>query len=129
MRMIDVVVGMIRRPGGPLLMASRPQGKPYEGYWEFPGGKVEVNETPQAALIRELKEELNITAGQCSFAWQLEHEYAHASVRLHFFWVTEWQGAVSTMEGQQVLWVHEGDAWPYPVLPATVPLLEKISGK
>lgn len=124
--MIDVVTGMIRRDDGAVLLASRPQGKPYEGYWEFPGGKVESDESPDQALIRELREELDIEVLQSRFAWMLEHEYAHAHVRLHFFWVRAWRGALRTMEHQQAIWVRQEEAWPYPVLPASVPLLQKV---
>jgi len=117
---------MLCRQDGAVLLASRPQGKPYEGYWEFPGGKVEPHETTDQALIRELREELNIDVQESKFAWQLEHDYAHAHVCLHFFWVTGWHGQLRTMEDQQALWVHPQDAWPYPILPATVPLLAEI---
>ncbi len=123
---IDVTVGMLRRADGAVLMCSRPSGKPYAGYWEFPGGKIEAGESAEQSLIRELQEELGLQARTLSQAWQLEHAYPHAHVRLWFYWVTDWEGRPRGLEGQQLLWVQTCDAWPYPVLPATAPLLETI---
>lgn len=123
---IDVAVGMLRRSDGAVLMASRPIGKPYAGYWEFPGGKCEEGEDAVQALGRELIEELGICVERTVFAWVLEHNYPHADVRLHFHWVTDWIGMPRALEHQQLLWVGQQDAWPYPVLPATVPLLKRV---
>lgn len=123
---VDVTVGMLRRSDGAVLMTSRPSGKPYAGYWEFPGGKVEAGESAEQSLIRELQEEVGLQIKKLVPAWQLEHVYPHAHVRLFFYWVVEWQGRPHALESQQLLWVSTHDAWPYPVLPATVPLLEKI---
>ncbi|NBT83749.1 MAG: (deoxy)nucleoside triphosphate pyrophosphohydrolase [Betaproteobacteria bacterium] len=125
--LVDVAVGIIRRPDGAVLMTSRPLGKPYAGYWEFPGGKLETKESSTQALSRELSEEIGISIQRSSpVAWQIEHNYAHAKVRLFFHWVTQWSGEPKSLEKQQTLWVSLGDAWPYPVLPATLPLLDKI---
>jgi 8-oxo-dGTP diphosphatase len=125
---VDVVVGMIRRGDGAVLMSSRPLGKPYAGFWEFPGGKVEDGEAAEQALVREFAEEIGVIVKDSRFAWALEHRYPHAHVRLLFFWVTSWEGVLGPLEGQQTMWVSPGDAWPYPVLPATVPLLDRIRG-
>ncbi len=117
---------MLRRPDGAVLLTSRPSGKPYAGFWEFPGGKVEAGESLQAALIRELKEEIGICPTRLSDAWTVEHEYSHAFVKLHFFWVHEWSGSLHAAESQQTIWIAPVDAWPYPVLEATIPFLERI---
>lgn len=126
MNPIDVVVGVISRPDGALLMSSRPAGKPYAGYWEFPGGKVEPGETPQAALARELAEEINIQVQDSAFLFEITHHYAHAYVRLLFYRVSHWTGHPSAQENQRLCWIAQTQAWPYPVLPATVPLLNQI---
>jgi 8-oxo-dGTP diphosphatase len=104
------------------LMTSRPDGKVYEGYWEFPGGKLEAGETVEAALRRELQEELGITIGQ-AHPWQVEvMDYPHARVRLNFCKVYDWQGSFEMREGQAMAWqtlpVEQG-----PVLPGTIPVL------
>ena len=101
-------------------------GKPFQGYWEFPGGKIEPGESASQALVRELREEISIEIEQQRFAWTIEHRYPHAHVALHFHWVTRWQGNPHALEGQQTLWVGCDQAWPYPILPATLPLLAQI---
>jgi 8-oxo-dGTP diphosphatase len=123
---VQVAVGMLRRADGALFLSSRPIGKPYAGFWEFPGGKLEPGESSADALKRELAEEINIHVLAESYAWHVDHEYPHARVRLHFHWVNQWRGSPDGLEKQQTLWVGLHDAWPYPVLPATVPLLDKI---
>ena len=88
----EVAVGVLVQPDGRYLLAQRPAGKPYEGYWEFPGGKLEAGESVEAALARELHEELGIDV-KASHLWHtLEHDYPHAYVRLFFCKVTEWSG-------------------------------------
>ncbi|MBA2484433.1 MAG: NUDIX domain-containing protein, partial [Nitrosomonas sp.] len=78
------------RPDGSFLLARRPEGKPYPGYWEFPGGKIETGESPLAALERELQEELGIHI-TLAYPWITRvFTYTHATVRLHFFRVTTW---------------------------------------
>jgi 8-oxo-dGTP diphosphatase len=119
---VDVAVGVLIRPDGRFLLTSRPEGKVYAGYWEFPGGKVEPGESIEAALRRELHEELGITIG-ASAAWKEELvDYPHALVRLHFRKVHQWQGEFQMREGQAMAW----ESLPVrsaPVLPGTVPVL------
>jgi 8-oxo-dGTP diphosphatase len=121
-----VVVAMLRRPDGAVLLSTRPPGKAFAGWWEFPGGKIESQETPQQALIRECQEEIGIRVLELSSAWTIGHTYPHAAVELHFHWVNRWIGTPQPIEGQQLLWVATDQAWPYPILPATVPLLQRI---
>ncbi|MDO8768041.1 MAG: NUDIX domain-containing protein, partial [Burkholderiaceae bacterium] len=88
----EVAVGVLLQPDGNFLMTSRPVGKVYAGYWEFPGGKIEVGETVAQALRRELIEELGITIGDVQ-RWRVGLiDYPHALVRLHFCKVLDWQG-------------------------------------
>jgi 8-oxo-dGTP diphosphatase len=119
---IDVAVGILMKPNGDVLLAQRPSGKPYEGYWEFPGGKVEPDESIFAALQREFQEELGVHV-QSADAWcGVEHVYPHAHVRLHFYISREWQGEPQSLEGQAFAW--QGGVAVSPLLPATIPLIE-----
>ena len=119
---VDVAVGVLIAPDGQFLLTSRPAGKVYAGYWEFPGGKLETGETVQQALRRELQEELGITIGAAQ-PWQVELvDYPHALVRLHFCKVYDWTGEFQMREQQAMAW----QALPVqvaPVLPGTVPVL------
>jgi 8-oxo-dGTP diphosphatase len=119
---IDVVVGILMKPGGDVLLGQRPAGKPYAGYWEFPGGKVEPGEDLFAALQREFVEELGIHITSAEQWCGVEHVYEHAHVRLHFFISREWRGEPQSLEGQAFAW--QGAFAVTPLLPATIPLLE-----
>lgn len=119
---VDVAVGVLIDGAGRFLLTSRPAGKVYAGYWEFPGGKVEAGESVEAALRRELQEELGITTGPARL-WQVElMDYPHARVRLHFCKVFTWQGAFEMREGQQMAW-QTLPVTVSPVLPGTLPVL------
>ena len=119
---VDVAVGVLIAADGAFLLTSRPPGKVYAGYWEFPGGKLEAGETVEQALRRELHEELGITIG-AAHAWKIElMDYPHARVRLHFCKVYEWQGAFEMREGQARAW-QTLPVQVQPVLPGTVPVL------
>ena len=119
---VDVAVGVLIDPDGHFLLTSRPAGKVYAGYWEFPGGKVEPGETVEEALRRELHEELGITIGAAE-PWKIELvDYPHALVRLHFCKVFAWAGAFEMREGQQMSW-QTLPVQVQPVLPGTVPVL------
>lgn len=119
---VNVAVGVLIDPQGRFLLTSRPAGKVYAGYWEFPGGKVEAGESVEAALRRELHEELGITIGPAT-AWKVElMDYPHARVRLHFCKVFAWSGEFEMREAQQMAW-QTLPVQVAPVLPGTVPVL------
>lgn len=129
---VEVAVGvLIERDAagheGRFLLTSRPEGKVYAGYWEFPGGKLEAGESVEDALRRELHEELGITIGHGPGAvqpWQqLVMDYPHARVRLHFCKVFVWTGAFEMREAQQMAWQTLPVA-VVPVLPGTIPVLQ-----
>ncbi|TDP63401.1 NUDIX domain-containing protein [Roseateles toxinivorans] len=125
---VDVAVGvLIERDAsgreGRFLLTSRPVGKVYAGYWEFPGGKLEQGETVEEALRRELHEELGITIGAVH-DWKIElMDYPHARVRLHFCKVFEWSGEFQMREQQAMAW-QQLPVQVVPVLPGTIPVLE-----
>jgi 8-oxo-dGTP diphosphatase len=122
----EVAVGVLVQPDGRYLLAQRPGGKPYEGYWEFPGGKLEPGETVEAALKRELHEELGIVVTECHRWHTLEHDYPHAYVRLYFCKVTRWDGEPHGREGQAFSW-ERLPAVVEPLLPATIPVLQWLA--
>jgi len=123
---VDVAVGVLIRPDGKFLLTSRPQGKPYAGYWEFPGGKLETGETVERALERELHEELGISIGTIA-PWKVELvDYPHALVRLHFCKVFEWSGALQMREAQSCSW-EDLPVQMHPVLPGTIPVLQWLA--
>ena len=119
---VDVAVGVLVDGQGRFLLTSRPVGKVYAGYWEFPGGKLEAGETVEQALRRELQEELGITIGPAT-PWQVEiMDYPHARVRLHFCKVFAWHGDFEMREGQHMAW-QTLPVQVSPVLPGTLPVL------
>jgi 8-oxo-dGTP diphosphatase len=120
---VDVAVGVLIDRDGRFLLTSRPAGKVYAGYWEFPGGKLEPGESVEQALQRELHEELGITIGAAQ-PWKIElMDYEHARVRLHFCRVHDWRGEFEMREGQAMAW-QSLPVQVWPVLPGTVPVLQ-----
>ena len=123
---VDVAVGVLIRPDGDFLLTSRPVGKVYEGYWEFPGGKLEAGETVEQALQRELHEELGIIIGPAAL-WKVELvDYPHALVRLSFCKVFSWTGDLQMREAQSFAW-QRLPVQVTPVLPGTVPVLQWLA--
>ncbi len=120
---VEVAVGVLIRADSQFLLTSRPPGKVYAGYWEFPGGKLEAGETVQAALRRELQEEIGVTIGVAQ-PWKTEMvDYPHALVRLHFCKVFDWSGELHMHEGQSFVW-QDLPVTVAPVLPGTLPVLD-----
>jgi 8-oxo-dGTP diphosphatase len=124
----EVAVGILIRADGALLLSTRPEGKAYAGYWEFPGGKIEADETVTEALRRELIEELGVTIAE-AHEWKVtEHDYPHALVRLHWCKVFDWSGEFEMREGQQMAW----QTFPLtvsPVLPGAYPVLDWLEAE
>jgi 8-oxo-dGTP diphosphatase len=121
---IDVAAGLILKPNGALLLGQRPANKPWPGWWELPGGKIEAGETVLQALARELKEELDIEVTHATPWVTYVHEYPKNIVRLAFCKVTGWNGDPTGMEGQDLAWVDpHAPITVGPLLPATEPPL------
>ena len=123
----DVAAAVIERPDGEFLLAQRPEGKPYAGYWEFPGGKIEPGEAPRAALARELAEELGIAVREATPWITRVYAYTHATVRLHFFRVTAWDGEPRPLEDQAIAWQRVEAPEVSPMLPANAPVLAALA--
>ncbi|HEY5580281.1 MAG TPA: NUDIX domain-containing protein [Rhodoferax sp.] len=125
---VDVAVGVLIRADGDFLLTSRPVGKVYAGYWEFPGGKLERGESVAQALQRELHEELGITIGPAT-PWRVEMvDYPHALVRLNFCKVFSWTGELEMREAQLFAW-QQLPVQVEPVLPGTVPVLQWLAAE
>lgn len=110
---------------GRVLLAQRPEGKSMAGLWEFPGGKVESGETPEAALVRELREELGIDTSESCLAplTFASHSYDDFHLLMPLYACRRWTGSVVPMENQQLAWVRARDLKDYPMPPADIPLL------
>jgi 8-oxo-dGTP diphosphatase len=124
---VEVAAAVIVRADGAFLLAQRPPGKVYAGYWEFPGGKVEPGEPAERALARELHEELGIDVRRV-YPWITRRfVYPHAAVRLNFFRVTEWHGEPHPKEDQAIAWQRLDAAMAEPMLPANAPVLASLA--
>ncbi len=124
---IEVVVAVITRSNGSFLLARRLEGKPYAGYWEFPGGKIEHGESREYALNRELMEELGIHI-ELAYPWITRvFTYEHATVRLYFYKVVKWHGELHAYEKQELSWQFVDEVKVTPMLPANVPVLRALA--
>ena len=127
MKITEVAAAVIERPDGAFLLAQRPEGKPYAGYWEFPGGKIEPGEEVRSALARELKEELGIDVLEAAPWITRVYAYTHATVRLHFWRVTRWDGEPQRLEDQDIKWQRVEAPDVSPMLPANAPVLAALA--
>ncbi|HUL96881.1 MAG TPA: Nudix family hydrolase [Usitatibacter sp.] len=126
-KLTEVAAAVIERPDGTFLLAQRPAGKPYPGYWEFPGGKIEAGEDPRAALVRELREELGIEVREATPWITRIYAYTHATVRLHFYRVSAWGGEPQPLEDQAIRWQRIEATDVSPMLPANAPVLAALA--
>ena len=125
MRILLVAAVALIDADGRVLLAQRPEGKTLAGLWEFPGGKVEADETPEAALIRELREELGIDTWKSCLAplTFASHSYEDFHLLMPLFACRRWQGTPVPHEGQRLAWVRARDLHLYPMPPADLPLV------
>ena len=125
MKMVLVSAVALVDVEGRVLLAQRPEGKSMAGLWEFPGGKVEQGETPEAALIRELQEELGIGTWQSCLAplTFASHSYEDFHLLMPLFICRKWEGVPQAREGQVLKWVKGQDLRHYPMPAADVPLI------
>ena len=120
-----VVVGIVKRDGK-VLIAERPPGKPYSGYWEFPGGKIENQESGEVALQRELFEELNIKVESARLLFSYEHAYPEKTVFLEMWLVEQFQGEPTSMEQQTLQWATWDEVVKLKLLSGVWPVLDKL---
>jgi 8-oxo-dGTP diphosphatase len=124
---IDVAAAVVLKRDAEFLLTQRPAGRPYAGYWEFPGGKLLPGEAPEEAVRRELKEELDIDVVEARRWITRYYEYPHANVRLHFFRIGRWEGDVRALEGQAFAWQRATQTTVGPMLPANAPVLRALA--
>ena len=124
----EVAAGILLDQEQRFLMGQRPVGKPYEGYWEFPGGKIESGETKFQALKRELREELGIEIHASQDLMLIEHDYPHAYVRIHVSIIRDWSGQPTGCENQALSWqnLDSNQLTVGPLLPAALPMIERL---
>ena len=126
MRRLRVAAGVLRDSSGRVLITERVGGGPFQGMWEFPGGKIGDGESPKQALARELSEELGIEPVAVEYFMHLEHDYPDRSVSIHFFLVDGWQNEPAGLEGQALRWVPPASLGDQNILPADVPVIEAL---
>ena len=129
MKHFHVAAGILRDSAGRILITERRCDGPFDGLWEFPGGKVNAGESPAEALHRELAEELGIKTTASQPYMDLHHEYPDRSVDLEFFLVTGWQGEPRGLESQGLRWVSASELKPDELLPADAPVLRELQSQ
>lgn len=133
-KIVEVAVAILQKENGDFLMASRPNGKGWAGWWEFPGGKIEAGEAPEQALTRELQEELGVTPTKIQawikrqYDYPATHDAEARTVLLHFYFVLSWQGELTPIEGQNLAWQSPNNLTISPVLPANEPIMRALAG-
>lgn len=127
MKTTNVAAGVLINENNEFLLATRPEGKAYAGWWEFPGGKIEAGETPREAAVREIQEELGVEVVE-AYPWLTEtFVYPHTTVRLQFFQVSRWNGTLHPHEGQTFSWHKMGTLEVEQILPANLPILKALA--
>ena len=126
MKRTEVAVGILTNQAGKVLVGQRLVRDNYFQKWEFPGGKLEHNETPQQALLRELKEELGVDVKSCQPLMTLDHDYPDRHVRLHVLLVSDYQKNPLGAEGQALQWVALNDMHYLDFLAGNRPIIERL---
>ncbi|WP_441243790.1 (deoxy)nucleoside triphosphate pyrophosphohydrolase [Tardiphaga sp. 768_D3_N2_1] len=128
MKMVLVVACALIDPDGRVLIAQRPEGKALAGLWEFPGGKLEPGERPEAALIRELHEELGISVKEACLAplTFASHAYEDFHLLMPLYICRRWEGLAISREGQNLAWVRPNKLRDYPMPAADIPLIPHL---
>jgi 8-oxo-dGTP diphosphatase len=125
-KVVNVAAAVLMREDGKVLLASRPEGKGWAGWWEFPGGKIESNETPLQALVREIEEEIGVQVIE-AYPWLTRtFDYPEKTVKLHFFIVRAWKDLPVGREGQVLSWQNPQMVTVSPTLPANTPVLDAL---
>jgi len=121
-----LVVAAVLTKDNMVLLTRRPEGKDFAGLWEFPGGKIEPDETPEAALTRELEEEIGIYADKFTPLGFVSHAYTHKHVTILFFSCKQWKGEIIPQEHQEAKWFHHSELHTVPVPEADIPIIKLL---
>ena len=124
LKRFEVVAGILLDADGRVLITERVGDGPFHGLWEFPGGKIDVDESLEAALRRELNEELGVDTIASAHFMRLDHTYPDRHVSIDFYLVTEWMNEPVALEGQRMRWVAIGELDADILLPADLPVVE-----
>jgi 8-oxo-dGTP diphosphatase len=123
---LQVAAGILRNSVGEVLITERIEAGPFQGLWEFPGGKIAAGESAEMALCRELREELGIEVLAQQHFQFIAHNYPDRTVELDFFFVDDWRGEPAGLEGQGLRWVSVSQLNAAELLPADAPLIEAL---
>ena len=126
LKRLKVVAGILRDASGRILITERVDDGPFHGLWEFPGGKIGAGETREAALVRELGEEIGVQPLVSEHFMSLQHDYPDRLVSIDFFLITDWKNTPAGLEGQELRWVETEDLSSEELLPADLPVVEAL---
>lgn len=126
MKYLRVAAGILRDASGRVLITERVGGGPFQGMWEFPGGKIGGGESAAQALVRELEEELGVEVAGTEHFMHIQHDYPDRSVSIDLFVVSEWKNEPAGLEGQALRWVETASLADQNLLPADVPVIEAL---
>ena len=121
-----ISIAIVQNEHKKLLISRRQKGQHLAGKWEFPGGKVEQNEALEVAMLRELKEEVGLTATKYSLFDSLNFQYDDVDLSLHFYLVTEYEGQATSLEGQQIKWITATELTQYDFPKANLTVINKL---
>lgn len=125
-KQIEIAIGIIRSQSGKIFITQRGEHSHLAGFWEFPGGKVEMDETPYQTLLREIAEEVDIVIHDAKFLKIVEHEYADRAIKIHAYLVEEWDGEPFAKEGQPSKWIDEEELNADDFPDANRPIIEML---
>lgn len=127
--MIEVAAAIIANERGQLLIARRRMGKSQQGLWEFPGGKLEPGESPEACLVRELREEMNIAIAPYARFGENEHDYGAVQIRLMAYLANDLHGEIRLVDHDAYRWIKREELAAFEWAAADVPFVERLTGK